>query len=118
MSEYFPKPKIVGKKNESWIRFIYYATKADLKNVTEIGRSKFTKKVDLASLKYEIDKSDIENLEKAPSGLKSLKSKVDKLDVDKLEPVPADLSKLSDVVKNDVVKKTEYNQLVKKINAI
>ena len=37
-----------------------------------------------------------------------MKSKVGKLDVDKLIPVPADLSKLSDVVKNDVVKKTEY----------
>ena len=44
-----------------------------------------------------------------------MKSKVDKLDVDKLEPVPADLSKLSDLVKTDVVKKTEYNQLVKKV---
>ena len=47
-----------------------------------------------------------------------MKSKVDKLDVDKLEPVPADLSKLSDLVKTDVVKKTEYKQLVKKVNAI
>ena len=47
-----------------------------------------------------------------------MKSKVDKLDVDKLESVPADLSKLSDLVKTDVVKKTEYNQLVKKVDAI
>ena len=47
-----------------------------------------------------------------------MKSKVGKLDVDKLIPVPADLSKLSDVVKNDVVKKTEYGELVKKVNAI
>ena len=63
------------------------------------------KKVDLASLKSEADKLDIDKLEKVPTGLYSLKSKVDKLDADKLVPVPVDLSKLSDVVKNDVVKK-------------
>ena len=33
-------------------------------------------------------------------------------------PVPVDLSKLSDVVKNDVVKKTEYNKLVRKLDSI
>ena len=44
-----------------------------------------------------------------------MKSKVDKLDVDKLALAPVDLSKLSDVVKNIVVKKTEYNVLVKKV---
>ena len=40
------------------------------------------------------------------SNLANLKSKVDKLDIDKLTPVPDDLGKLSNVVKNDVVKKT------------
>ena len=49
-----------------------------------------------------------------PSGLSSLKGKVDKLDIGKLETTPADLSKLSNVVKNDVVKKTEYNAKIKK----
>ena len=33
-------------------------------------------------------------------------------------PVLVDLSKLSDVVKNDVVKKTVYDKLVAKINSI
>ena len=42
----------------------------------------------------------------------SLKTEVDKWDIDKLVPVPVDLSKLSDVVKNDIVKKTEYDKLV------
>ena len=42
-----------------------------------------------------------------------MKSKVDKLDVDKLVPVPVDLSEKSYVVKKDLVKKTEYNKLVK-----
>ena len=48
----------------------------------------------------------------------SLKTEVDKLDTDKLVPVPVDLSKLSDVVKNDVAKKTEYNKLVTKVDRI
>ena len=42
-----------------------------------------------------------------------MKSKVDKLDVDKLLPAPAGLSKLIDAIKSDVVKKTEYDALVK-----
>ena len=47
-----------------------------------------------------------------------MKSKVDKLDVDKVFTVLVDLSKLSDVVKNDVAKKTEYDLLVEKVNVI
>ena len=47
--------------------------------------------------------------------LASLKSNVDKLNVDKLLPVPVDLRKLSDVVKNDVVKKDVYNAKIKNI---
>ena len=50
--------------------------------------------------------------------LASLKTEVDKLYIDKLVPVPVDLSKLSDVVKNDVVKKTVYDKLVAKVNSI
>ena len=46
------------------------------------------------------------------SNLANLKTEVDKLDIDKLAPVPVDLSKLSNVVKNDAVKKTVYNKLV------
>ena len=41
-----------------------------------------------------------------------------KKDIDKLAPVPADLSKLSNVVKNDVVKKTVLNKLAAKVNDI
>ena len=80
-----------------------YATKAGLKNATGADTSKLTKKVDLASLKSNVDKLDINKLKNVPSGLSSLKSKVDKLDVDKLIPVAVDLSKLSDVVKYDIV---------------
>ena len=49
-----------------------------------------------------------------PRGLNSLKSKVDKLHIDKLAPFPVDLEKLSNVVDNDVSKKTAYDILVKK----
>ena len=49
-----------------------------------------------------------------PTSLNSSKCKVDKLGVDKLVPVPVDLSKLSPVVIHYVVKKTEYDKLVKK----
>ena len=48
----------------------------------------------------------------------NLKTEFDKLDIDKLAPVPVDLSKLSDVVKNDVVKKTAYDKLAAKVNNI
>ena len=39
------------------------------------------------------------------TNLATLKTEVGKLDIDKIVPVPVDLSKLSDVVKNDVDKK-------------
>ena len=70
-------------------------TEADLKNIAGVDISKFAK-VDLASLKSEIDE----------------------LDIGKLDTTPVDLSKLSDVVKNEVVKKTVYDEVVQKVNAI
>ena len=50
--------------------------------------------------------------------LSALKSEVDKLDIDKLVPVPNDLAKLSNVVKNDVAKKTKYDKLAGKVDNI
>ena len=49
------------------------------------------------------------------TNLASLKTEVDKLDIDKLVSIPVDLSKLSDLVKNDIVKKDVYNKLVANI---
>ena len=43
-----------------------------------------------------------------------MKSKLDKLDIGKLDTSPVNLSRLSDVVKNEVVNKIEYNQLLLK----
>ena len=92
-----------------------YATKEDLKNATGVDTSKFAKKIDLASLKSNVDKLDIDKLKNVQTNLSNLKSKVDKLDVDKLVHIPFDLSKLSYVVKNYVVKKDEYNAKRKNI---
>ena len=115
MSEYFPEPKSLGGKVKVELDLSNYATKTDLKNATGIDTSSFAKKVDLANLKSNVDKLDIDKLKNVPTNLSNLKSKVDKLDVDKLVPVPVDLSKLSDVVKNDVVKKDVYNAKIKNI---
>ena len=60
-----------------------YVTKADIKNISHVDTSSFALKTNLASLKTEADK----------------------LDIDNLVPVPVDLGKLSDLVKYDVVKK-------------
>ena len=73
-----------------------YAAKTDIKNIARVDTSSFALKTNLASLNTEVNK----------------------LDTDKLVPVPVNLSKLSDVVKNDVVKKTTYDKLVAKVNSI
>ena len=87
MSHYFPKPyEPFGGDINIKLDLSNYATKTDIKNISHADTSSFALKTNLASLKTEVDK----------------------LDIDKLAPVPLDLSKLSDVVKNDVVKKTEY----------
>ena len=95
-----------------------YPTKSDLKNAKGVNTSNFAKKSDLAYLQSDVQELDIDKLKNVSSGLDSLKSKVDNLDVDKLLPVPTDLSMLSYVVKNEVVKKDVYHELVKKVNAI
>ena len=50
--------------------------------------------------------------------LANSKTEVDKLNIDNLAPVPVNLSKLSDVVKNDVIKKSVYDKLVPNVNNI
>ena len=97
MSKYFPKPfKSFGRNINVKVDLSNYATKTDIKNISHVDTSKFPLKTNLANLKREVDK----------------------LDIDKLVAVPIDLSKLSDVVKNDVVKKDVYNKLVTKVNNI
>ena len=97
MSQYFPKPyePFCGDINAKVV-LSSYAVKADIKFFFNVDTSSFVLKTNLASLKTEVDK----------------------LDVDKLAPVTVDLSKLSDVVKNNVAKKTVYDKLVAKVNSI
>ena len=84
MSQYFPKPfRSFGGNINVKVDLSNYATKTDLKNVTHLDTSSFALKRNLASLKTEVDK----------------------LDIDKLVPVAVDLSKLSHVVKMMLLKK-------------
>ena len=97
MSQYFPKSyKPFGGSINVKVDLSNYATKADIKNISNVDTSSFALKTNLANLKTDVDK----------------------LDIDKLVPVPTDLSKLSNAVKNDVVKKTDYVKLVTKTNNI
>ena len=82
MSKYFSEPQTKSLSN--------YATKFDLKGVTNIDTSMLTSKTDLVSLK----------------------AKVDNLDVDKLKNAHADLSKLNNVVDNEAVKETVYDKFL------
>ena len=59
---------------------------------------------------------DINKLVNISTSFNNLKTKVDGLDFGKLKTVPVDLKKLSDVVDNEVAKKTKFNTLKKKIN--
>ena len=49
MSEYFPKPKSLGRNVKLELDLSNYATKADLKNAAGVDTSKFTKKVNLGN---------------------------------------------------------------------
>ena len=77
------------------VNFSNYVTKSDLKNAAGVDTSDFAKKVDLANLKSDIDE----------------------LNIDKLKTLHVDLYKLSDVVEKKCVKKTAYDELVKKVKA-
>ena len=116
MSQYFPKPyEPFGGDISVKVDLSNYATKKDLKNATGIDTSKLAAKSGLVSLKAEVDKWDIDKLKSVPTNLSNLKSKVDKLGIRKLETTPVDSSKLSNVVKNNVIKKDEYNAKIKNI---
>ena len=116
MSQYFPKQyEPLGGDINVKVDLSNYAIKTDTKNISHIDTWSFALKLNLASLKNEVDELDIDQLKSLPTNLSNLKSKVDKLDLEKLVPVPVDLNKLSNLVKNEVVKKTEYDAKIKNI---
>ena len=86
MSTYYPPYKSSSNNIKVELDLTNYATKTDLKNIAHTDVSSFASKTNLSTLKTEVDK----------------------IDIDKLKTVPDDLAKLSNVVKNEVVKKTDF----------
>ena len=68
-------------------------------------------KKDLESIKH-VDTSGFAS----KTNLSALKTKVDKLDIPKLGTIPTDAGKLSNKVANDLVEKTDFNNLKSKVN--
>ena len=87
MSQYFPPYNNSSKNIKAELDLSNYATKDDVKNNTHVDVSSYANKTNLAALKTEVDK----------------------INTDKLKTVPDDLAKLSNVVKNEVVKKTDFS---------
>ena len=92
-SQYYPPYKSSSNNIKVELDLSNYATKKDINDITHVDVSCFASKTNLEALKTEVDK----------------------IDADKLKTVPVDLAKLSNVVKNEVVKKTDYNTKVTSI---
>ena len=90
MSTYYPPYKSSSSNVKVELDLTNDGTKTDLKNITHIDVSSFASKTNLAALKTEVDK----------------------IDVDKLKTAPVDLAELTNAVENDLVKKTDYNAKV------
>ena len=84
---YYPPYKSSSNNIKVELDLSNYAAKDNVKNITHVDVSSYATKTNLAALKTEVDK----------------------IDVDKLKTVPDDLAKLSNVVKNEVVKKTDFS---------
>ena len=95
MTTYYPPYESSSNNVKVELDLTNYGTKTDLKNITHVDVSSLASKTNLAVLK----------------------TAVDKIDVDKLKTTPTDLDRLSNLDKNDVVKKTDYNTKVTSIEA-
>ena len=95
MSTYYPPYKSSSQNINVELDLANYATKDDVKNITHVDVSSFASKTNLAALKTETDK----------------------IDVDKLKTAPVDLAELTNAVENDLVKKTDYNTKVTSIES-
>ena len=92
---YYPPYRSSSNNTKVKLDLTNYATKDDVKNIIHVDVSSYATKTNLASLKTEVDK----------------------IYSDELKTVPADLAKLSNVIKNDVVKKTDYSTKVTSMEA-
>ena len=90
---YYPPYKSSSNNIKVKLDLTNYATETDLNNITHADVSSFASKTNLVALNTEVDK----------------------IDADKLKTAAADLAKLTNAVKNDVVKKTDYNAKVTSI---
>ena len=72
MSHYFPPYKSSGRNIKVELDLSNYATKTDLKNVTHVDVSSFASKTNLASLKAEVDKKDVDKLKTVSVDLATL----------------------------------------------
>ena len=97
MSQYFPKPyEPFGGDINVTVDLSNYATKDDIKNITHVDTSSFALKTNLANLKTEVDKLDIDKLATVPVDLC-------KLDLCKL------VAKVDNIDTSGLVKKTDCN---------
>ena len=87
MSTYYPPYKSSSNNIKVELDLTNYTRKTDLENIRHTDVSSFASKTNLSALKTEVDK----------------------IDVDQLKTVPDDLAKLSNVVENEVVKKTDFS---------
>ena len=69
MSQYFPKPSSHEENIKVKIDLTNYATKEDIKDITHVDTSNFALKRNLANLKTEVDKLDIDKLVPIPNNL-------------------------------------------------
>ena len=92
-SQYFPSYESASNNIKVQLDLTNYATKDDVKNITHVDVGSYATKTNLASLKNEVDK----------------------IDTDKTKTVLADLAKLSNVGKNNIAKKSDFNTKVTSI---
>ena len=93
MTTYYPPYQSSSNNVKVELDLTNYATKTDLKNIPHVDVSSFASKTNLAALKTEIDI----------------------IDANKLKTTPIDVDRLSNLVKNDIVKKADYNAKVTSI---
>ena len=76
MSEYLPEPKSLGGRVKVELDLSNYVTKADIKKAAVVDIWKFVKKVDLAILKSDVNKLDLDKFKNVPTNLGILQSKL------------------------------------------